>query len=179
MFFTPPLGGIFWHGHVFTSQVSHHLHHAFHFCFIRALTQWRRSACGNNRGFCFSCDLSRGRSGRKRPSSTRSLCEIRFRRGTLLLRFQETELLPVLDCLCSGCNVCRAASRYLYCLPSQPSPFICSPSLMGEAFKKRCNSGQNRPRVRTTPKLTTSYCRRTRQICKVRKLAAQCHKLHS
>ena len=31
-----------------SSQVSHFLHHAFHFCFIRALRQWRRGACRSN-----------------------------------------------------------------------------------------------------------------------------------
>ena len=29
-------------------------------------------------------------------------------------------------------------------LPSQPSPYCCGPSKMGEAFKKRCNSGQQK-----------------------------------
>ena len=43
--FYAPLGAIFWHVHVFTSKVSHSLHHAFHFCLIRSLRQWRRSAC--------------------------------------------------------------------------------------------------------------------------------------
>ena len=46
--FYAALGAIFWHVHVFTSQMSHHLHYTFHFCFIRASRQWGCGACRSN-----------------------------------------------------------------------------------------------------------------------------------
>ena len=63
-------------------------------------------------------------------------------------------------------------------LPSHPSSILFRPIRDGRKRQNAATMG-NCQQVKDKIGITASHCRRTRQICNVRKLATECHKLNS
>ena len=120
-FYAPPAAS-FGTSPFFSSQVSHYLHHAFHFCCIRALRQWRRAACRSDHDTASArlsvlCATSAAKAFREK-----ALLLSRKTRAARNFQIFENSFSSMLESLMTPAQG----------LPSQPSRNCCSPFLMGE-----------------------------------------------